>query len=436
MKKIIKISLITICIIIGLIIIISGGALLYLNTSHATHLIQNMVNKNIPGSLTWQQHSIKPIRGEFDFKGLVLTSSSGNKIASLDRLYLNISTPLIFKKEIEIEAFYLEGPWVAMQLDTTGALNIASAFVSGTVKEEQVEEPDEEKKETEPYNFHIDSLWLGHAAISFETGRGEFRISTKGVEINAKGDLAQKTALFDLRIQDARVTLDSSAIDLSSLVLTASLHDGKIEPVVFKVSSPGSQISLQSRIEDIFEKPSVLCDLNVQCDLEEISRIFKIAPGLSGNTTLQLTAEGTPTNPDASICLNYEGGTLAGVEVNSTKLVLNVHDRYAYIDTLSITAASGTLALQGEADMRSVFGEGYFDSSLDFDALSYRAGINIRHIELSQIPWLAGIVSGIVTSRISAEGVGILPEKLKGTTKLSLNVDNLFTKGMPSSLDA
>ena len=436
MKKIFKISIVLICIIIGLLIIIPGGVLVYFNTSHASHLIQNIVNKNIPGSLTWQQHSIKPVRGEFDFKGLVLTSSSGNKIASLDRLYLNISTTLLFKKEVKIEAFYLEGPWVAMQLDTTGALNIASAFVSDTVKEEQVKEPEEQKKETEPYNFHIDSLWLGQAAISFATGKGEFRVSAEGIEINAKGDLAQKSALLDLRIQDARVTLDSSAIDLSSLVLTASLHDGKIEPLVFKVSSPGSQVSIQSSVEDIFEKPHASLELSVKCALEEISNFFQLTPGLNGNTDLQLTANGTPDNPDANLCLNYDGGSLAGAKVNRTKLVLNVHDRYANIDTLSITAAYGTIALQGEADMRSVFPKGYFDSSITFDALSYKADLSINHIELSQIPWLTGILSGIVTSCVAVEGSGILPEKMKGNTRLSLDVKKLFTKGIPSPLDA
>lgn len=436
MKKIFKISIVLICIIIGLLIIIPGGVLIYLNSSHATHLIQNIVNKNIPGSLTWQHQRIKLLRGEFDFKGLAIKSPSGDKIASIERLYLNISTPLLFKKEIKIEAFYLEGPWIAMQIDTAGALNVTSAFVSDTVKEEQVKEPEKEKKEAEPFNFHIDSLWLGRAAVSFATGRGDFHISSIGIEINAKGDLAQKSALLDLKVQNARVTLDSSVIDLSDLVLTASLQNGKIEPLVFKVSSAGSQISLQSSVEDIFEKPRVSLDLSVKCALEEISSFFQLKPGLSGNAALRLTANGTPDNPDAGLRMDYSGGSLAGAEVNKIKLVLNVHDRYAGIDTLSITAASGTIALQGEADMRSVFEEGYFDSSINFDALSYKAGLNINHIELSQIPWLAGIISGIVTSHVVAEGSGILPEKLKGNTQLSLDVNNLFTKGMPSPLDA
>lgn len=436
MKKIFKISIVLICIIIGLLIIIPGGVLVYFNTSHASHLIQNIVNKSIPGSLTWQQHSIKPVRGEFDFKGLVLKNSSGNKIASLDRLYLNISTTLLFKKEVKIEAIYLEGPWVAMQLDTTGVLNIASAFVSDTIKEKQVKESEEEKKETEPYNFHIDSLWLGQAAISFATGKGEFRISSIGIEINAKGDLAQKSALLDLKVQDANVMLGSSSIDLSDLVLNASLQNGKIEPLIFKVSSPGSQVSIQSSVEDIFEKPHASLELSVKCALEEISNFFQLTPGLSGNTNLQLTANGTPDNPDANLCLSYDGGTLAGAKVNRAKLALSVHDRYANIDTLSITAASGTIALQGEADMRSVFPKGYFDSSITFDALSYKADLSINHIELSQIPWLTGILSGIVTSRVAVEGSGILPEKMKGNTRLSLDVKKLFTKGMPLPLDA
>ena len=443
MKKIFKISIILICIIIGLLIIIPAGGLLYLNTSHASRFLQGIINKSIPGTITWQQHRIKPVRGEFDLKGIELSSPSGKKIASLDRLFLNISMLRLLKKEVKIEAFYIERPWVAMQIDSTGALNIASAFVKDSVsgagelvKEDQVKDSTKEQREAEPYNFHIDSLWLGKAAISFATSKGEFRVFAEGIEINANGDLTQKRALLDLRIQNANVMLEDSGIDLSDLVLTASLHDGKIEPVVFKVSSPGSQISLQGSVEDIFEKPRVFCDLNVQCALEEISRIFKLTPDYSGIAELKLTTEGTPTNPDANLRLDYKGGVIAGVEVNSTKLVLDVRDRYASIDTLSITAASGTINLSGEADLRPVFPEGYFDSSIHFDSLSYKAGLTINRIELSRFPWLSGILSGIVTSHVKAEGSGILPEKMKGSARLSLDVNNLFTKGMPLPLDA
>jgi len=303
-KKPVKILLILLCVFFLLLVIVPSGVLLYLNTSHAAHLIQNLINKNIPGSLTWQKHHMSIIKGEFDIRELALQGASGDTIASLDRLYCNLSMASLLKREVRITAFYCDNPWIALQTDSTGLLNVVSAFSSGdTTRKEKVDRDTEGTQ----MNFHVDSLWFGRAAVSFTAGDDKFHLAAEGVELSAQGDLLQQSVSFSIGVRNAIIRGQGSALALHDFIASASLEKEKVESLTVSVSSPGSHISLQGSGVHIFSDPQVTLELSLRCVLEELSDFFQLKPKMKGTVDMQLSAQGTPENPDAHLRIDYKG---------------------------------------------------------------------------------------------------------------------------------
>ncbi len=433
MKKSVKILVIPVPAVICLLIVIISGALLYINTSHAARFLQETINNNIPGSLTWRKHHLSLLRGELDMRTIILHDAADQKIASIDRLFCNVSISSLLKKEVRITAFVCENPWIDLRMDTTGILNIVQAFSAGNTVQKEVVEQDTGNT---LFNFHVDSLRLGQAAASFTAGDETFIVTTSGIELSAQGDMQNRKAAIRLGIDKAEIKGTGEVLHLRDLKITAALKGERVDSLVLSVTTPGSKLTLQANADRLFTNPQVSLDVSTDLALEEISSFFRLQPGLKGHVHAGITAGGTPGNPDADLHLVYGGGMLAGCEVDSIFLGCTISDRYARISSLHVECASGSVDLQGDADLRSAFPNGFSDSVIAMEALAYNTDLAVEHLDVTRLPWITTLNSGIVTSRATITGKGITPKHITAEGEVDLTVSNLQTGGLPSPIEA
>ncbi|MBW2636103.1 MAG: hypothetical protein JRC86_01020, partial [Deltaproteobacteria bacterium] len=72
MKRRVRQILIGVALFFGITMVLLMGVSLYLNTTHGQKSIQATVNKNIPGSVTWDYGRLSFMKGEIEVKNAVI----------------------------------------------------------------------------------------------------------------------------------------------------------------------------------------------------------------------------------------------------------------------------------------------------------------------------------------------------------------------------
>ncbi len=434
MKKLFKTSLLIVSILICIVCIAVPAGFLYLNSNSAARYIQTKVNALIPGSLLWQKHHVSLFRGEIDFQKIALNGKNNEEIVTADRFFVKLSLPALMKKRVDISALALERPCITLKADSNGVLNVTSAFVDPDAV--QKEYAKDTSKANNPYNILIRKFTLDSAAVSFSTGNGEITINTEGISIEASGNLLTRHLALDLQISSASLSVNSIAFELNDCNLKATIDEDRIEPLSLNLSSATSKLSLNGRIDSIFTKPAIFSSLSIHADLEELRQSLQLKQPYSGDVVLDLTVQGAPGNPEAALRVEYGGGTIAGTSIDNARASIALLDRVAHIDTLDVTAASGSVQLLGDVDLRETFQSSFLDSVSNFDKLSYNAEVKLNQISLQKLAGMPDGLKGSLSSTISLKGAGVRPDKLDGSLSLSVSADDFLSKGAPSPVDA
>ncbi len=67
------------------------GTIIYLDTNHARHLVQKIINRSIPGTISWADHKFSLLEGKAAFENILLKGPRGDHLVALDNMRFTLS---------------------------------------------------------------------------------------------------------------------------------------------------------------------------------------------------------------------------------------------------------------------------------------------------------------------------------------------------------
>ncbi len=403
----------------------------YAETKQAQQTLQAKINQKIPGKISWEEIRFSLFMGKFELKNVQLKDRSGNELAGFDRLFADFSWDTLIRGDLTVAELTLENPRADIRIDTEGKLNLAKAFPPSKPKA-----PEEKKSGGLPFNIVVNSLKIINGNVRYEAEPQNMKLSAQNINLTGSdADFLKQKANLVFEIGKGEVQHPKIRTKLDGLELQANLKDGRLDPLVLNVGTDMASLKLSGTVQNILSNELVAdLALDIDTSLEAVRENLSLKPELTGQAKLRLTAQGTPNNPQAALALNYGGGNLAGNQIDKIELDVSLKDRYVAVNHLKADAASGNLDLQGTADLRPAFPEGFLSSKRDLGAMSYKLLLMENSINLAELLIGKG-VKGIVNADISVDGKGISPKNISGNIALAVQGEQISASKLAAPID-
>ncbi len=434
MVKRLRITLIAAVLGLALLALIPAGASLYLNSPHGQRQIRKQVNLILPGSLEWSSLDLSLFRGSIDVDGLLLHGPEGKRLAGAERLYANVSWMGLLRGRIRLQEALIEGPWVEMERDAQGELDLIRAFRKPSPPEASPE-PTEHASKTFP-DFSIDSLKLSGGSLAFSDLESSISASLEEISIWAEA-LVISTPEGNIRIEIGRGAIESPlfSVPLDRFTLAANLEAERLSPLELRLDAGDTSLRLDGTAEDLGSAPRIEITLDGTLDLAGIRPLLQLEQELTGLAVLSLSARGLLENPVAEMKIDYGGGLLRGIPFDRIGISLSMADQNLEIQQLSAETPFGALEGEGEIDFSDALSEGLFTPDPDFNAARYRLKVSQKNFSLQDLEGLESRYRGRLESDLTIEGKGFTTETMDLGFRASVKGSNVFAPGMTRPAD-
>ncbi|MGD8512852.1 MAG: hypothetical protein PVG85_02795, partial [Deltaproteobacteria bacterium] len=432
MAKKIKAVFVGTGILVGLIILVLTGVVFCLKTDYAQGLIQGKVNDLIPGAISWKKLRFSLLTGEFELRNVVLKGSADDELAGLDRLFVDLAWTTLFKGDLTASGLILEKPWATIRVGRNGQINLMEALISSK------REGQKTKQETGapiPFNIVLKSLRLVDGLVRYEAPADHLKAVGQKINITAHGNLRKQLASLTLHIGKAALESPRMGVELDQSKLEAALEEGRIDVVAVQVHTPASKLSFSGTIGDVFSKPLLDLTSDIAISLPELRKSLHVAPTLTGQVVAHVSAQGTLDNPEVRLHLDYHGGVVGRQKIDRVGLDCDLKNRLLTVNNLQADVASGQCTLQGEADLRNAFVNGFLAPQRDLTSISYRFLLKEEDIKLEGLLNGTHQLAGMVHSDLSVDGKGISLQTLSARLALEIFAEQLTTGQVSTPVD-
>jgi translocation and assembly module TamB len=272
--------------------------------------------------------------------------------------------------------------------------------------------------------------------VSVRPSDDTLRLETAGINLSAAGNLLDQSAILDLEI--ARVLFTSAGVhpQPARIVLKARLEGDTLALPAIEVTSGQTALRISGSAGGLYTTPVVDTIVSIRSQLDELKTAFDVGGNHSGPVNAELTLKGRAANPDAGFILSLDGGRIAGQPVDRVDISINLQDRQIGIDTAAVRLAGGAITLNGTADLRGAFPDGFLSPPADTDAIAYTLAVVQDIPDLN--PWLKAYsdISGKATGRLSLAGNGIRPAGISARLTLNGSGRDLIAPGVDRPVDA
>ncbi len=430
-----KALLITVlCTITGVIFIVTA-ALFYLQTKSARNLITSTVNQNIPGEIDFDRIGFSIFQGRFELKGVSLKDPEKQRIASFDRLFIDLAWRAVVHKEIRISAITLDGPEVKLIVNRNGELNLMQAFPKPKAKGPK-KAPEKPAPGQFPFRIVLDSVQINEGSFKFDDFRKDVHAEVGSFNLASSFQYPDITGDLEFNVRSASFQNPELTYSLDDFQISGKAVDGKIAPFNVELDSEILDLSITASVEDCLRfPPRASVNLDARTDLADIDRMLNKEGMLTGAVDVNLTVDGDLNDPNMALTIDYGGGRVGPAVVESGTLDFILSGRLATLRKLDIHAGGGRIGVQGRADLKKVFANGFFESPDGFDALSYQLSLIGDRISLEKLIRSETPVQGAINTDISFEGVGISPESANAELKLHCTAKNMAVGANVPKLD-
>ena len=432
MAKKIRAVLIGTGILVGLIILVLTGVIFCLKTDYVQGLIQAKVNDVIPGAISWKKLRFSLLTGEFELKNVVLKGPSDDELAGLDRLFVDLAWTTLFKGDLTVSGFILEKPWATIRVGRDGQINLMEALISS---KRDGQKPKQETGEPIPFNIVLKSLRLVDGSVHYEAPANNLEAVGQKINITADGNLLKQAANLTLHMGKAALESPGIRAELDQSKLEAALEGGRLDLVAVQVNTAASKLSISGNIGDVFRKPLLDLTSDIAVSLPELRKSLHWEPTLTGQMVVHVAAKGTLDNPEVSLHLDYGGGLVGEQQIDRIGLDGDLKDRLLTVNTLQADVASGHCTLQGEADLRTAFVNGFLAPPRDLESISYKLLLKQKDISIEGLLRGTSKVTGILHSDLSVDGKGISPQTLSARLAMEIFAEQLTTGQVSTPID-
>ncbi len=406
--------------LLALLVLLLGGALLYVNSSSGEERIRNLVvegaNGALQGKLGWESLEVQGDR--FVFRGLKLFDPEGKLVAEIERVEVELAFRALLRKRLVISEALLFRPRLYLVQDERG-LNLSRAIASRNPSTEETATGGEVFVQVDSLVMeqgHLDFVQQGEEAdlhLQFDglTAQGDATYATAGQRIEAnlelagrsihpvEGPLSSRVGVKlaglngggDLRVELPGLVLDSHA-DLKGLASGhLTLRELKLSPQTARAFVPSYPVKAPVGVTGEVEKQGDQLKFTLE--------------GTAGSGTLG--ARGTAD----LATLRSEGITLTGRGLNLEELMDNAPSTQLSVDLFAKGGGTSLETLDGELTLQippsRVEGEPLGPIHLEASARGGRF----------QVPRLSAVLPGV---QLRASGGGTLDQlTARGTLQVS-----------------
>ncbi|HOO45495.1 MAG TPA: hypothetical protein PLM29_04645, partial [Deltaproteobacteria bacterium] len=428
MKKIIKTFSLIVVAAAAVSVFLFLGAHFYLKTEHAQRVIRTNLGKIIQGELVLQDISVSLLKGCLEIRGAVLRDRAGKKLASFDDLHVTISQASLFHGRLAVKRAVVRRPWIYLGVEENNRLMLMQVFSC---------HDGQSGVETQgggfPLKVGIDELIITDGAVLYENTDRSLRADLSGIELLADADLYARSMNFSA--QAARVSLTGQKIhaELQALRARLSLQKEVIGPILIQAETGISRLSVKGSVREISTEPEfdLICETTVS--LSEIKEIMDLPEELTGNIIARLALKGKMDNPGLGIQLDYGGGVIAGIRIDSAELEAGLADQVLEVIDAHALCAFGSVRANGRVDLREVFPEGIFAGNRDLDQISWNFKVRGEGIDLEKLPASDLALKGKLNTDIDLCGKGISSRSSSSRISAVMLCENLvFSQNGPA----
>ena len=382
--------------------------------------------------MTWRRLDFSLFEGRVDIDDVLVEGPARERLAGLERFHIDISWLALLKGRVTVEEAMIENPWADLSIDENGRLNLMRAFPEPAPREAA---PEEESGGL-PFDVAVDRFKLTDGAVSYRDPGAALAVSLEGISAGVEA-LVLSTPAGRVHLEIGRGRIESPAFTgpLDRFQFTANLDADRLSPVDLRIGAGSTRISLAGTVARLGADPVLDVTLDADLALAEIRQILQLAPELTGNTRLHVSAKGPLANPGATATLDYDGGILGGFPVDRIGLVLSLADRTVKIHPLSVKSYLGSLNADGEINLKEAFPGGFLSSERALNALGYRLALRQKGLLLEKALSGEAGYGGALDADITLEGKGVSPGDIFARCRVVLSGKGIVAPGMDRPVD-
>jgi len=407
-----------------------SGASWYVNSNHCRSLLLQELNAIISGRIAIAHHHLSLYTGTLSLKDVTVKNHKDDDIIRIARLSIDLSPAALFRKVVLLDSVNVEQPWVFLHMDSNRKLNIIDAFTRDKAQKKAKAPSNKEPL----FNIIVRRLSLSEGYVRFTEELEIRRLTLDGVDISANGNLKGRSGVVKLSIGTSSMAYDRYTTDLKHFDLAFALKEGHIEPLVIRTENQFASLLLYGDIYQAFSDPELDLTLETDVALSEAEAFLGFDQGDTGRVKALLKVKGQLRNPRLNMKVDYGGGRVGGLALDRAGLQINLVNRVATLDTLSIDTGSGLMDLSGQVDLRQVFPEGFLALPGDWEETVFNAKLRTESLNLASIPWQEENISGRMDARLNCAGKGLSIETMVADAGAMIAIEDFRSREMEQSI--
>ncbi|MBF0101945.1 MAG: translocation/assembly module TamB domain-containing protein [Desulfobacterales bacterium] len=378
-----------------------------MNTSHCKNFILAELNKRIHGTLNIGYHHISIWKGTLEIHNVQLQDDSGKDISNFKRFFIDVSVAGLAFKIIQIESIELENPNLFIETVDNGQLNIIKPFIQHSWSEPKITQKEPKSTDITQLHIAIDKLNIsdGNIKLKFNDVDSNFN----GIHIDAQATILNQSGNLQVKIEHGNFKNNHIHTVLQRFFATAKLSQGSITDISVLADSDLGKLDISGSITNIFQHPYLDIKNKNRVNLAFLNAI--VNKEFSGEVSTDITAKGLIQNPDLSMLLEYNGGLLAGNQVDEIKCILSMSKLIVTLNHFSLTRKDANIFVNGTADINNAFKpNGLLSKKPDIQQIACDLDLNVMVSSLSSLLSGFGIRSVKGNAELKTHVIGTLKE--------------------------
>ncbi|MBP8649868.1 MAG: translocation/assembly module TamB domain-containing protein [Deltaproteobacteria bacterium] len=433
MKRVARFVSAAILLIVLLAVLSAAGLHFYLMTERGSSRALALLNSLIPGDIRAESTALSLFGQAVVLSGAELVGPDGGVILTSDEVRVEIDVLPLVNNRLVFNLISLKRPYARLAMSgDTRQLNLVQAFV----EEPAEREPSTRVEQGDGSELIIENLSVENGLIQYADPSSGIAARLEGVNARSSLNLARLSGNLDGSLARAGVQAGGETFELTTVRIDAAYDDGSVDPLFLEASYNGFRASVRGAVADLAGRP--LADIVVEYGGEISGLAALLDPGraYSGKVSGRMNARGEIGNPEASVILKYEGGTIAGMPVEGLVLEASIENRVVQLRESLLRIASGRAAATGAIHLEQVFPKGFIESDPDLEAVSYEIGLTLEDIDITRFS--SGRLEDYpdsVSGRVEIAGKGIRPPGISAKADYVLRFRGM-PPGFPIPADA
>lgn len=430
MKRFLTIFAVSVTIVLLLLI---AAVALVARSNSVQQAIIDQINRAIPGKFSIERIALSPLAIKVEINDFVFADSSGNELAGIKHLYIDISSIALLRKKVLIRRASIEYPRVVLDIDSTGSISLLKALVASDQSKSE-SKPSPSDSFALPMAIELQNLSIVDGNILFASGAQNISVGAHGLSIKANGQSGSFSADLELSFDSLSLGLKDGLISIYDLLLMAQMREMNLDTVLVRGRTAGSSFLVKGSAKKPFDDPLINLALNANVALREISTFVGNDLALEGATAIDARFSGRIGNPDkARIVVLSSGASVAGYKIDSLYCATNLMDRVVHIAPLSIKAGVGCMDINGSVDARRMFPDGFTGAQASMQELAYQMYVKAEQFLLDTL--LPGM-SGAADINLAINGKGVDPDSITADVAMNAGVQSFRLDSLKMPLNA